>query len=67
LNRFNGSPLWLSVAVKTNGAAAYTALSPLQPLTPAPYALYAPSSGAAQAAANLSPTCSSAGSSAGTI
>ena len=38
---FNGSNVWLEVDVRTNGAAGYSALAPLQALTPAPMALYA--------------------------
>src|SRR6185312_5882064 len=38
---FTGSNLWLEVDVRTNGAGAYTVLSPLQPLSPAPYAIMA--------------------------
>ena len=33
---FNGGNYWLEVDVKTNGAGGYTALSPMQPVTPAP-------------------------------
>ncbi len=33
---FTGSNLWLEVDVKTNGAANYTALAPLQAFTPTP-------------------------------
>lgn len=40
---FTGPDRWLQIAVKTNGAATYTNLSPRQPLTPAPYAIYAAS------------------------
>lgn len=40
-NAFNGNACWLSIAVKTNGAASYTALSPRQALAPTPYALFA--------------------------
>ena len=40
---FSNNALWLSVSVKTNGAPGYTTLAPRQPLTPAPYALYAQS------------------------
>ena len=47
---FNGNARWLSVAVRTNGGAGFTVLSPRQPLTPAPYALYAPNAGAAATA-----------------
>lgn len=42
---FNGEARWLEIAVRTNGSSAFTALSPRQPLTPSPYALYAPSAG----------------------
>ena len=38
---FNGSTYWLEVDVKTNGAAGYTELAPLQPFTPTPYAIMA--------------------------
>ena len=38
---FNGSNYWLEVDVRTNGAGTYVALTPLQPLTPAPYAVFA--------------------------
>ncbi|HEV2209374.1 MAG TPA: hypothetical protein VG167_11400 [Verrucomicrobiae bacterium] len=38
---FTGSNLWLEVDVKTNGAADYTVLEPLQPLNASPYAIFA--------------------------
>src|SRR6516164_5486742 len=38
---FTGSNYWLEVDVRTNGTASYTVLSPLQTLTPAPYAIFA--------------------------
>ena len=38
---FSGSNYWLEVDVRTNGSAAYSSLSPLQALSPVPYALYA--------------------------
>ena len=38
---FMGSDYWLEIGVRTNGGGAYTLLSPLQPLTPAPYAVFA--------------------------
>ena len=41
---FTGSNLWLEVDVRTNGALGYTGLTPLQALTPAPYAVMAGSS-----------------------
>lgn len=47
---FAGSNYWLQVDVKTNNAASYTTLTPLQALTPAPYAIFA------NTASNLSGT-----------
>jgi len=48
---FNGDARWLEVGVRTNGASSsYTTLSPRQPLTPSPYAVYAPSAGLAATA-----------------
>ncbi len=38
---FNGSSNWLSIAVRANGATTFSALSPRQPLTPTPLALFA--------------------------
>jgi hypothetical protein len=38
---FDGTALWLEVAVQCGGAGGYTTLSPRQPLTVAPYAAYA--------------------------
>ena len=48
---FPGDARWLAIAVKTNGPASYTALTPRQPLTPSPHALYAPTAGTAARAA----------------
>lgn len=47
---FAGEARWLEIAVRTNGAASFTALSPRQPLTPTPHALYAVNAGAANSA-----------------
>jgi hypothetical protein len=38
---FNGSSYWLELAVRTNGAASYSTLSPRQEVTPTPYAVTA--------------------------
>jgi|GEM_PF-1408461 len=38
---FDGTALWLEVAVRCGGAGGYTALTPRQALTVAPYAAYA--------------------------
>jgi hypothetical protein len=40
-NTFTGTTNWLEIGVATNGAAAFTALSPRQQLTPVPYAICA--------------------------
>ena len=40
-NVFTGSACWLEIAVRTNGAAQWTQLSPRQPIQPVPYALTA--------------------------
>jgi hypothetical protein len=48
---FSGNARWLEMGVRTNGSVlAYTLLTPRQELTPTPYALYAPSAGAAATA-----------------
>ena len=49
---FNGSNYWLEVDVRTNGAAGYVNLNPLQAVTPTPYAVYAPNAGLAATANN---------------
>jgi len=41
---FNGNNYWLEVDVRTNGASDYTALKPLQPLMPTPYAVFSATS-----------------------
>ena len=38
---FAGGIFWLEVDVRTNGAASFTALAPLQAFTPTPYAIFA--------------------------
>jgi hypothetical protein len=43
---FNGDARWLELSVRTNGASAWTLLSPRQPLTAVPYALRAAAAGA---------------------
>jgi hypothetical protein len=48
---FTGNATWLAIGVRTNGGAAFTPLNPLQALTPAPYAMYASSSGTASSVA----------------
>lgn len=51
---FLGETRWLEVSVRSNGTAVgFTVLSPRQPMSPRPYALYAPLAGTALAASNL--------------
>ena len=51
---FAGEARWLEIGVRTNGSAGdFTAMSPRQTLTSAPYALYAPGAGTAGSASNL--------------
>src|ERR1017187_6244598 len=47
---FTGNTYWLSIAVRTNSGSSFTALNPLQELTPTPYAIYAPYAGSAASA-----------------
>ena len=42
---YTSQSCWLQVNVETNGVGPYVALTPRQPLTPTPYAVYAESSG----------------------
>jgi hypothetical protein len=51
---FPGASRWLAIGVRTNGSANFTALNPLQELTPTPYAIYAPSAGSAASANSVS-------------
>jgi hypothetical protein len=48
--RVNGDATWLAIEVRTNGGSTFTALNPLQPLTPTPYAIYASGAGSAASA-----------------
>lgn len=50
---FMGDARWLEIGVRTNGTGAFVILEPRQPLTPAPYALFAPNAG--QLTGTLSP------------
>lgn len=40
---FTGPNLWLDIGVRTNGGTNFTMLSPLQPVLPVPYAIFATS------------------------
>ncbi len=44
-NAFEGNDRWLEIAVKCTSDGSFTTLTPRQPLTPVPYAIYAQSVG----------------------
>jgi hypothetical protein len=48
----SNSPTWLAISVRSNNVGIYTNLTPLQELTPTPYAIYAESAGFATGLAN---------------
>jgi hypothetical protein len=49
---FGGANRWLEIAVRTNGGADFTVLSPRQPISPSPYSIYAARSGMSALATN---------------
>ncbi len=53
---FTGNATWLAIGVRSNGGSSFTALSPLQELTPTPYAIYAPNAGSAASANSVAAT-----------
>jgi hypothetical protein len=53
---FNGSPYWLELGVRTNGAPSFSTLAPRQELTPTPYAVTAENVDGLVSAAQLSGT-----------
>ena len=50
---FAGNACWLGISVQTNGAGAFTTLSPYQALTATPYAILASGVGAGDITANM--------------
>ncbi|MGA2248660.1 MAG: hypothetical protein ABSH48_27205, partial [Verrucomicrobiota bacterium] len=44
---FTSTPYWLQIGVRPSGAGTFTELTPRQPLTPTPYAVYAENANAA--------------------
>lgn len=44
---FTGAGRWMEIGVRTNGGAGFAALSPRQPVSPSPYAIYAAGANAA--------------------
>ena len=57
---YNGTPYWLQIGVRTNGAVSYTPLSPRQELTPTPYAVTAENVDGLVPAAQISGTLADA-------
>ncbi len=55
-SNFPGASRWLAISVRTNGSTNFTALNPLQELTPTPYAIYAPNAGSAASARSVAAT-----------
>lgn len=51
---FTGAARWLEIGVRTNGGGTFMVLTPRQPLTPAPYALFAPNAGLSATATTAS-------------
>jgi hypothetical protein len=64
---FNGSNYWLEIAVRTNGAGPYTTLNPLQPVLPAPYAVFSGSAATATSAASATTAANFTGPLAGDV
>jgi hypothetical protein len=64
---FNGSNFWLQIAVRTNGADAFTSLNPAQPLSPVPYAIYAANAASAASFNGLVPGGSLSGAYSGAL
>lgn len=44
-NVWDGNARWIEIAVRTAGGSSFTVLNPRQPVSPAPYALYAKAAG----------------------
>ncbi len=65
--QFPGAGRWLEVAVRTNGAASFTTLSPRQRITPTPYAITASNITGALSASQLAGTIAPANIANGTI
>jgi trimeric autotransporter adhesin len=57
---FDGNTRWLEIEVETSGTTSFTTLSPRQPLTPAPSALFAVNSALAATATTASSVAASA-------
>jgi hypothetical protein len=56
---FTGNATWLAIGVRPSGGSNFTALDPLQEITPAPYAVFASNAGAV-AGSNIMGTISAA-------
>ncbi len=51
---FTGATLWLSIGVRTNGPTSFAALSPLQQISPTPYAIFSAQAASAASANSIS-------------
>jgi hypothetical protein len=51
---FTGTSNWLQIGARTNGASTFTSLSPRQPITPTPYAIFAEGANAANLSGGVS-------------
>ncbi len=58
---FDGNPRWLLTQVTTNGASSGSTLTPLQHLTPTPYAIYAENAASVNAASIGAPQLNTPG------
>ncbi|MEI6169137.1 MAG: hypothetical protein WCS52_18300, partial [bacterium] len=59
--QFPGANRWLEIAVRTNGSGGFSTLSPRQPITPTPYAIYAGGVSAASISGTIPPANIGAG------
>lgn len=59
---FNGTSYWLQIAVRTNGIGSFSTLTPRQPVTPTPYAIYSENSGGVNNSSISAPQLNTVGS-----
>jgi len=52
-SQFPGAPRWLEIGVRSNGVGVFTSLASRQPLSPAPYAIFAESANASNLVGTL--------------
>ncbi|MFZ0826562.1 MAG: hypothetical protein WAO02_03985 [Verrucomicrobiia bacterium] len=59
---FNGTGYWLQIGVRTNGTGSFSTLTPRQPVTPSPYAIYSENSGGVNNSSISAPQLNTVGS-----